>query len=273
MMPSFQQLPTVTKNLLVINIIIYVVMALSPVMADKLDTYAALHYFSSPGFRPWQLVTYMFLHGGFMHLLFNMFALYFFGPVVERVLGKERFLLFYLICGVGAALVQEGVFAWLIHNYSSKFGSEAIGWLIDRSWYWLRLGQDTFNDFSSEDQANFIKYGFLQYTQAGVPYYAHGVTDVISMANTAIVGASGAIYGILGAAAMLFPNAKVYLYFAIPMKLKWLVIGYAVLELVQGVGGYASTVAHFAHLGGLLFAVILILYWKKKGLFNDRWFF
>ena len=264
-----QQLPVVTKNLLVINVLIFVVMALSPLMDQKLTTYAALHYFSSPGFKSWQLLTYMFVHGGIGHLLCNMIALYCFGPMRERVLGKALCLLFSLICGVGAALVQEGVFAWLIHGFDVKYGSAAVAWVIDHSWAMFSNGSTA---LSNEELMAGVRYGVINIGPDGYNYI-DGVYGLISIANTPTVGASGAIFGILGASAMLFPNARVYLYFAIPMKLKWLVIGYAVLELAQGIGGYATTVAHFAHLGGLLVSVLLVLYWKKKGFFNDKWFF
>ena len=264
-----QQLPSVTKNLLVINVLIFVVMLLSPLMDQKLTTYAALHYFTSPGFKLWQLVTYMFVHRGFGHLLFNMIALYFFGPPIERVLGKERFLFFYLTCGIGAALVQEGVFAWLIHGFDVKYGSAAVAWVIDHSWAMFSNGSTA---LSGDALMEGVRYGVITIGDGGYSFVP-GVMELIGIANTPTVGASGAIFGILGAAAMLFPNARVYLYFAIPMKLKWLVVGYAVLELIQGIGGYATTVAHFAHLGGLLVSILLVLYWKKKGFFNDKWFF
>ena len=264
-----QQLPSVTKNLLVINVLIFVVMLLSPLMDQKLTTYAALHYFTSPGFKLWQLVTYMFVHGGFGHLLFNMIALYFFGPPIERVLGKERFLFFYLTCGIGAALVQEGVFAWLIHGFDVKYGSAAVAWVIDHSWAMFSNGSTA---LSGDALMEGVRYGVITIGDGGYSFVPR-VMELIGIANTPTVGASGAIFGILGAAAMLFPNARVYLYFAIPMKLKWLVVGYAVLELIQGIGGYATTVAHFAHLGGLLVSILLVLYWKKKGFFNDKWFF
>lgn len=264
-----QQLPVVTKNLLVINVLIFVVMELSPLMDQKLTTYAALHYFASPGFKSWQVLTYMFVHGGFGHLLCNMIALYFFGPTIERVLGKERFLFFYLICGVGAALIQEGVFAILVHGFDAQYGSAGVAWVIDHSWAMLNGGS---TELSAQQLMEGVKYGVISVGPGGYNYVP-GVMELIGIANAPTVGASGAIFGILGASAILFPNARVYLYFAIPMKLKWLVIGYAVLELIQGVGGFATTVAHFAHLGGLLVAVLLILYWKKKGIFNDTWFF
>lgn len=262
-------LPVMTKNLLVINLIIFAVMALSPLMDAKMQTYAALHYFSSPGFRPWQLVSYMFVHANFMHLLFNMLALYFFGPLIERVMGRDRFLLFYITCGVGAALLQEGVFAVMLSRYTSLYGSEAVGWVIDRSWGMLQYNNF---DLSAQQVAQGVKYGVLTLGAHGYDFVP-AMYNVIGIANQAVLGASGAIFGILGATAILFPNMRVYLYFAIPVKMKWLAIGYAVLELFQGMGNYASTVAHFAHIGGMAVGVLMVLYWKKKGVFNNLWMF
>lgn len=258
-----------TKNLLIINVIIFVVMALSPLMDAKMQTYAALHYFSSPGFRPWQLISYMFVHANFMHLLFNMMALYFFGPLIERTMGRDRFLLFYISCGVGAALLQEGVFAVMMSRYTSLYGSEAVSWIVERSWHMLQYNN---YDLTPQQVSQGIKYGVLTLGPGGYDLVP-GMYNVIQIANQAVLGASGAIFGILGATALLFPNMRVYLYFAIPVKMKWLAIGYAVIELLQGFGNYAANVAHYAHLGGMAVGVLMILYWKKKGIFNNTWFF
>lgn len=258
-----------TKNLLIINLIIFAVMALSPLMDAKMQTYAALHYFSSPGFRPWQLISYMFVHANFMHLFMNMLALYFFGPLIERTMGRDRFLLFYITCGVGAALLQEGVFAIMLSRYTSLYGSEAVNWMIDRSWAMFQYNNF---DLTPEQVTQGLKYGALTVGAAGAEL-SPGMLNVIQIANQAVMGASGAIFGILGATAMLYPNMRVYLYFAIPVKMKWLAIGYAVIELLQGVGNYAADVAHYAHIGGMAVGVLMVLYWKKKGVFNNTWFF
>lgn len=221
-----RNLPPVTKNLLIINILIWLVQEFVPSIGMSMDRYCALYYVESPLFYPWQLFTYMFMHGGFTHLFFNMFALLMFGGLIERTMGSGRFLFFYISCGVGAALIQEGVFAIMANHL---YG------IIDNA------------EYITADIA-------LRYQ---------------SMMLTPTVGASGAIYGILLAFGMLYPNMPLYIMFIpVPMKAKWVVLGYGVLELTMGIGNIDSSVAHFAHLGGMLFAFLMIFYWKKKGVFH-----
>lgn len=246
-MNLFRNMPPVTKNLLIINVLIWLVMSLVPVIGQRLDTWCALHYFSSPGFNVAQLVTYMFLHANFMHLFFNMFALVMFGGVIERSMDSRRFLFYYISCGIFAALVQMGVYAVAIHHYSEMFSPEEFHTFITKGWQLMRDG-----------------YNFADPTL--------GTLNIL--VNGTMVGASGAIYGVILAFGMLFPDQPIYLFFIpVPIKAKWVVIGYGVLELVYGLGSTADNVAHFAHLGGMIAGVLLILYWKKKGVFNNHWFF
>ena len=216
-------------KLLIINILLYLATFTMNRFHIDLTDYLGLHFFLASDFKPYQLIPYMFMHGNFEHLFFNMFALWMFGNTLENIWGSKRFLLFYMVCGIGAGLCQEVV--------------------------------------------QYIQYAttLAQYDSVNL-----GGGQVISMAsylnlmNT--VGASGAIYGLLLAFGMMFPNSMIYLYFFVPIKAKWFVIGYAVIELVSGfIGG--GNVAHFAHLGGMLFGLILILVWKKKGkLYGEREF-
>ena len=218
---GFRVLPPVVKNLLIINVLLYLATFTMNRFHIDLTDYLGLHFFLASDFKPYQLITYMFMHGNFEHLFFNMFALWMFGNTLENIWGSKRFLWFYMLCGIGAGLCQEVV--------------------------------------------QYIQYAtsLAQYDSVNL-----GGGQVIPMAsylnlmNT--VGASGAIDGLLLAFGMMFPNAMIYLYFFVPIKAKWFVIGYAVIELVSGfIGG--GNVAHFAHLGGMLFGLILILVWKKKG--------
>lgn len=186
-------LPKVVKHLLIINLIVF----LAELVLEQRGYYAitnmfALNAISTGHFRVWQLVSYMFMHAGWDHLLFNMFALWMFGYILENYWGWKRFLFYYLVCGIGAGLIN----------------------LLTPGW----------------------------------------ITTV---------GASGAVYGILLAFGMMFPNEYIYLYFLMPIKAKWFVIGYALIELFEG---FFSTgnVAHFAHLGGMLFGLLLILYWRRN---------
>ena len=219
---GFAVLPTVVKNLLIINVLFFLAtIAAQSVFRIDLADYLGLHYIGASDFQPFQLVTYMFMHGSFAHLFFNMFALWMFGNTLENIWGPNRFLLFYFVCGIGAGLVQELV--------------------------------------------QYIQYATTLQAYTSVNMHGHIIPmgEYLNLLTT--VGASGAVYGILLAFGMMFPNSTLYIYFAIPIKAKWFVLIYGVIELFSGLGGAADGVAHFAHLGGMLFGLILILYWKKKG--------
>lgn len=218
---GFNVLPTVVKNLLIINVLMFLATFTLERFHIDLTSILGLHFFKASNFRVYQFVTYMFMHANFGHLFFNMFALWMFGNTLENIWGSQRFLLFYMVCGIGAGLCQEAVqyiqYATQLANYATvNTGSQIIT----------------------------------------MPAY-------LNMMNT--VGASGAVYGLLLAFGMMFPDSRIYLYFLFPIKAKWFVIGYAVIELITGLTG-VDNVAHFAHLGGMLFGLILILYWKKHGL-------
>jgi membrane associated rhomboid family serine protease len=193
----------VTKNLLIINFIVWVGCWLTqnPYTPSSVALWFGLQSFGTGGFSPYQLVTYMFTHEEFSHIFFNMFALFMFGTVIERHWGPKRYLIYYLVTGIGAGLVQ--LFVWYIMG-----------------------------------------------VQLGIT-----------------IGASGAVFGLLLAFGMLFPNTPLFLMFIpIPIKAKYMVIGYGLIEFFFGFSNYAGdNVAHFAHLGGMLFGIILILYWRKKG--------
>lgn len=240
-------MPPVVKNLLIINVLVWLFMALIPAAGRVLDHYLALYYFSSPAFQPYQLFTYMFLHGNFMHLFFNMFALFIFGKTIEMAMGSSRFLFYYVSCGICAALVQMAVFAIYIHNLEGLLPADVVSQVVEQG------------------------YGILQ---RGYNYTDPDCATLNAFINTPMVGASGAIYGVLLAFGFLFPNVPVYIFFIpVPVKAKWLIIGYFAIELIYGISGSADGVAHFAHLGGMIFGFLILLYWKKKGIFNNHWFF
>lgn len=238
----WRQLPPVTKNLLIINVLIWIVTELAGARgAYNIERYCGLHYFESPLFNPIQLFTYMFMHAGFTHLFFNMFALFMFGGWLERTMGSKRFLSYYLICGVGAALIQEASYAVMLGKYA---------------------------DFMSPEMIREVKAHGATALRNGLNYSNPSMGAYNLMLNNATVGASGAIYGILLAFGMLFPNMPMYLMFVpVPIKAKWMVIGYAALELMLGLKNNAGdNVAHFAHLGGMLVGIIIILYWRRRGI-------
>ncbi len=234
----FRNLPPVTKNLIIINFIVWLAMFILPArLGFDVERFGALHYFQASYFNPAQLFSYMFMHDSrnLAHILFNMFTLFMFGVTLERTLGSKRFLFFYLSCGIGAALVQELVWAVTWPGIFAK----ALAPL---------------NGVSVADMTEYLK------ESADEP-------QVRMMLNQlATIGASGAIYGVLLAFGMLFPNVPLYFMFVpVPIKAKWMVLGYGVIELLIGMSQANDGVAHFAHLGGMIFGFIIIWYWKKKG--------
>ena len=222
---GFRVLPTIVKHLLIINVLMFLAYITLIRFHIDLNDILGLHFFKASDFRIYQLVTYMFMHGNFGHLFFNMFALWMFGNTLENIWGSKRFLLFYMVCGIGAGLCQELV--------------------------------------------QYIQYAtsLAQYETVNMGGRIISMDSYLNMMTT--VGASGAIYGLLLAFGMMFPDSRIYLYFLFPIKAKWFVIGYAVLELVLGFQG-VDNVAHFAHLGGMLFGLLLILYWRKNPAGPDK---
>lgn len=244
----FIQLAPVTKNLLIINTIIYLACALIPKIGYYAEVYGGLYYFTSSQFLPWQLVSYMFLHANFMHLFFNMFALWMFGEIIERSLGSARFLFYYISCGIGAALIQEGIFALMINHYAGEleYGDQLCALLRSSS-------PITFGDLAN------------LHISANSPV----LYSLDSLYHSSTVGASGAIYGVLLAFGFLFPHMQIYLLFPpMPLKARTAVIVFAVIELVLGIGNSISSadnVAHFAHLGGMVVGFLILYWWKKSG--------
>ncbi len=226
---SYTQGPStpVTLNLIIINVLFFLATFVLGRMGVDLDSLLGMHYWEADSFHPWQMITYMFMHANLSHIFFNMFSLYMFGRLLEMVWGGGRYLLYYLVTGVGAAITQQ------------------------LAWMWQISGQI--------DQLNLQNPGLDLTHGAFIEYYPY-------LDQFITVGASGAIFGVLLAFGMMFPNAELMLLFPpIPLKAKWLVIGYGVVELVAGVAGTTGdNVAHFAHLGGMLFGFLLIMMWRHN---------
>lgn len=251
-----RSLPPVTKNLLIINVIIWLALQFFP--ASTKETFmniCALHYFTSDNFNPAQLVTYMFVQENFFHLFFNMFALYMFGNIIERVVSPKRFLFYYLSCGIGAALIQLGVFAIMISN--------AAGHLPDGVTVTDIANCHFVNGQIISNPKEILIYRLISFSPDAAAIY--------SLINTEVIGASGAVFGILLAFGYMFPKAPLYLFFIpVPIQARWIVIGYGAIELLQSFNDNpGDNVAHVAHLGGMLIGFAILLYWKKKGLFNN----
>jgi len=232
-------IPPVVLNLIIINTLFLLVTFM---FRDKVDLYSVLglHYFTSHDFGTWQFVSYMFMHGGFTHLLFNMFALWMFGSVLEQVWGGKRFLTFYMVTGIGAGLVQLLVAFFRIQSAEGLLTPEQIDYVYTH-------GPDLWRE--------------------GKTFTEQSMAALHRIINTPTVGASGAVFGILLAFGMLFPNTLIYVFFAIPVRAKYFVMIYGALELYYGVTGTQEGIAHFAHLGGMVFGYFLIVYWRKKGVY------
>ncbi len=253
---GFNILPTVVKNLLIINGLFFLAKI---VLAGKydLDAIFGLHYFSASNFHVWQIITYMFMHGDFGHLFFNMFALWMFGAALENSWGERRFLCYYLVTGIGAAMIHYLIIYFQIHSSLA---------LIDA--FLATPSIDTFSQLVDVDRINqaAITQNLL-YLQA----HPGAVTEFVpqieafreSFLNSFnIIGASGSVFGLLLAFGMMYPDSEIYVYFLLPIKAKWFVVIYGGLELLYGVLGSADGVAHFAHLGGMLFGFLLIMAWR-----------
>ena len=233
------RIPVVTKNLLAINVVMFLAALVAAQKGFDLDNILALHFFKSEEFHPYQLVTYMFMHGGFSHLFFNMFALFMFGRTLEYVWGPKRFLIFYVLAGIGAGLVQEAVGAMRYFPLVEGIDADMLALVFSEGAAALQEGK------------NFV-----------LPQLA----ELNLVLNSQTVGASGAVYAILLGFGMLFPNERMFIFpLPFPIKAKFFVIGYALIELYLGTVGTPDGVAHFAHLGGMLFGLVLILLWRKKG--------
>lgn len=227
--------PPVVKNLIIINVVMLLGLFLfQKLFQINLNSILGLFYIQSPMFKPWQIVTHMFMHGGFAHLFFNMWALWIFGKTLESVWGGQRFLIYYLVTGLGAA------FFHMLVNYI-QFAPQIA-------------------ELKSVFSVDEIRMPLLEkILQPGNQYYSLGLNLI-----RPTVGASGAVYGVLLAFGMLFPNTPLFIIpIPFPIKAKWLVIGFGGLELFLGITQMGGSIAHFAHLGGMIFGFILIKYWNR----------
>lgn len=240
-------IPTITKNLLIINVLVFLATIVAQSYGIDLARYLGLHFFSADDFNIAQLVTYMFMHGGFTHLFFNMFAVWMFGRILEQVWGPKRFLFYYLVCGIGAGLIS--LLVTYIRMTVAKAGMSPE--MIDTVY---REGA-----------------GILQ---NNMNYTYPAMANLNVLLNGVTVGASGAVYAILLGFGMLFPNQSLFIFpLPFPIKAKYFVMGYALIELYAGFANNPNdNVAHFAHLGGMIFGFILIMYWRKKDRGNGYYY-
>ena len=232
-------LPAVTKNLLIINVLCFFGGIVARRYGMDLNEMLGLHFFMASDFKLYQLVTYMFMHADFQHIFFNMFAVWMFGRILETVWGSQRFLFYYVLCGIGAGLVQE------VTQYF-----EFLPVMHDMAQF-LTFPADTSIPING--------------TTRSAEQWVALCQRIISVPT---VGASGAVYAILMAFGILFPNQPMYIFpLPVPIKTKWMIMGYIAIELYLGVASNDG-IAHFAHLGGMVFGFLLIMYWRKKGTFH-----
>jgi len=259
-------LPPVVKNLLILNGILFLLklsLGTDALGRSTLDGILGMHYIGSPLFKPWQLVTHMFMHGDFGHLFLNMFALFMFGGPIERAWGSKRFLNYYLLTGFGAVALHTGVNAFEVKQHEAELAAYGV----QVSAVDIAVTEIAYNINSAQRELDAIQ------RSSGVPQDV--LYRVLGDRVGVMIGASGAVFGVLLAFGMMFPNVQLFLLFPpIPIKAKYFVIGYGVLELIAGVSrsareslsdGPIDNIAHFAHLGGMLFGFIIIRYWRSKG--------
>jgi membrane associated rhomboid family serine protease len=235
---GFLALPPVVKNIILINVLMLIAAWTAKGVFDvDLTAILGLYYPKSEQFMPLQILTHMFMHANFWHLFFNMFALYMFGGILENVWGPKRFFIYYMVCGLGAAFVHETVIMFQYNKIMNAITPDQL--------------QLVLNDGSA-------------YLNEGKVFTNEIMKNLQMLLNVPTVGASGAIFGVLLAFGVLFPNTQLMLLFPpIPIKAKYFVIGYGALELILAVTQPGSNIAHAAHLGGMLFGYILIRYWRK----------
>lgn len=267
----FQLLPEVVKNLLIINGLMFVAsLVIENTFHIDLQRELGLYYVGSPHFRIYQFVTHLFMHGSFGHILSNMFMLWMFGSVLENYWGGKRFLIYYMVTGLGAALIHSGVVYYEIWNLKHAI-----------SIFEASPTPETFTNFVEHYVPGTLQLQYRNIMEAYIndpqnplalsqaKEYADALVQL--KMNIPTIGASGAVFGVLLAFGMLFPNTLLYIYFAIPIKAKYFVIFYGAIELFFGFqNNPADNIAHFAHLGGMLFGFIMIKFWHKK---NRNYFY
>lgn len=237
MQSPFANMPPVIKNLLIINVICFLPsLIFNKSMVEYVYDLISAHYFDSPSFKPWQPITYMFFHGGWAHIIFNMFALYSFGSVIEYNMGSKRFFNYYFICGLGGVALQMLVQAIEVHSITGGFTIA-----------------------NPETLESYYQYG-------------ENAQKLYDIYNGQMVGASGAIFGVLIAFGLLYPNAELMIMFIpVPVKAKYIIPVYIVIEVFLGVARFSGdSVAHFAHLGGALIGFGLIKLWGLRR--TDRYY-
>jgi membrane associated rhomboid family serine protease len=239
------------KILIICNVLFFAGTLLSGEMVYRLFS---LYYFENPNFQVWQPISHMFMHGGFMHILFNMYALWAFGSPLEIKWGRNKFLFFYFSAGLGAALIHSLVSYYEVHSVMTD--------LLNGGW-------------SQTEVQNFLINGKGGSVSILDTVSRESIDSMAAAFNTPAVGASGAIYGVLVAFGMMYPNVELMLlFFPVPVKAKYFIPGLILLDLFSGLTGFSlfgQNIANWAHLGGALFGFIMAYYWRKNSFNDHRW--
>ncbi len=230
-------IPEVTKNIIIINVLLFLATLALPRIGINLTELFGMFYFESNHFKIWQPLTHVFMHGSFMHILFNMWGVWMFGARLEQMWGPKRFLNFYLITAAGAFLLHFLIVYFQIQQVLPHVSAEDLQMVLNEGRGIIREGNN----------------------------YKGYLGNLNAFLNVPVVGASGALFGILVAFAMYWPNTELYIMFIpMPIKAKYAVLGYAAFELFSGISGFMPGIAHFAHLGGALFGFLLVKYWNRN---------
>ena len=275
--PRWQILPPVVKNLMIINGILYfATVVFEGKLGLDLNRYLALYFPTSEYFVPHQYITHLFMHGGLLHLFSNMFALWMFGNILENVWGPRRFLTFYLVTGIGAAVIHTFA-TWydLVQMRQQIEFYLSSGDPVDFRELLFRYGR-YIDPYSNDQLKQFISEWMSMPESEMLRSQAREFGEELLRIkeNIPTVGASGAVFGVLLAFGMMFPDTIIYIYFAIPMKAKWFVLLYGLFELYSGFRSNPDdNVAHFAHLGGMLFGYLLIRHWRRTSFHQNRDYF
>jgi membrane associated rhomboid family serine protease len=250
MFSFLNNIPQVTKNLLSLNVMLFIVSLLLAGNGFNLGQYLGAHYFNSALFQPYQIITHMFMHSqtDFMHILFNMLLLVMFGAHLERIWGPKRFFIFYIASGLGAFFLYNSIGVWELMQLKSELFN--LGYDIDV------LNHKISNNYL--DQIEIIQ-----------PFHQEALQRYVELTLSNMVGASGALFGVLAGFAVLFPNTQLMLLFPpIPIKAKYLIGAYLLFEIYSSISGPNDNIAHLAHVGGAVIGIALVLYWRKTDRHN-----
>jgi membrane associated rhomboid family serine protease len=263
---SYQNLPTVIKNLLIINVLAFLAQStIGKGGSINMEALFGLHHVKSPLFQPWQIITHLFLHGGLMHLVYNMFALWMFGSELEDRWGPKRFLTFYFLCGIGAALIQLLWLWFQWHPLVNQFYAVNLHPSAESfEAFYNQFGLNQYEGARTSLQIYLADPGNSSAANTVLQYISSYTYSVLSEPT---IGASGAVFGVLAAYIYLFPNRKLYLYFVLGVKAKWIGLAYFGYEVISAFQNNPNdNIAHWAHIGGGLVGFLLVLTWNR----NDR---